>query len=258
MLLSQAPEDSSRMHFRLGSDGRGSRYIEVPAGGTRLPVDEKVLQSRAHKFRMDGPKVWEFAVDAVPRAIRALLADHGMAPGDLDLLVLHQSNLRMIEAIMQSLGLPMDRTVTTLEIRQHRGGQRPHHLAQGLGDPPPPAWITRVASVDSAAACPGAPLCSAGDAPQKRRRNWTGNEQTGLTRRVDVEDALVRRVLIQMTSPLSQTLRVLEREPVEAGGSLDGGRETGRGRTTSARRSRAGCEERNSRARPRSPSRTSS
>jgi 3-oxoacyl-[acyl-carrier-protein] synthase-3 len=114
VLLSQA-EEGARMHFRLGSDGRGSRYIEVPAGGTRLPVDEKVLASRLHKFKMDGPKVWDFAVETVPGLIRTLLADQGFAPSDVDLLVLHQSNLRMIEAIMKSLGLPMDRTVTTLE-----------------------------------------------------------------------------------------------------------------------------------------------
>jgi len=51
----------------------------------------------------------------VPTTIQALLADHGLTPADLDLLVLHQSNLRMIEAIMKTLGLAMDRTVTTLE-----------------------------------------------------------------------------------------------------------------------------------------------
>ena len=64
---------------------------------------------------MDGPKVWDFAVNMVPRTIRALLAEHGLAPADLDLLVLHQSNLRMLEAMMASLELPMDRTVTTVE-----------------------------------------------------------------------------------------------------------------------------------------------
>jgi 3-oxoacyl-[acyl-carrier-protein] synthase-3 len=115
VLLSQTAGTESRMRFRLGSDGRGSRYIEVPAGGTRLTVDEKVLASRQHKFKMDGPKVWDFAVETVPRLIHALLADRGLAPSDVDLFVLHQSNLRMIETIMKSLGLSMDRTVTTLE-----------------------------------------------------------------------------------------------------------------------------------------------
>jgi 3-oxoacyl-[acyl-carrier-protein] synthase-3 len=115
VLLSQTEDDSQRIHFRLGSDGRGSRCIEVPAGGTRMPVTEEVLAKRLNKFVMDGPKVWDFAVETVPRTIRALLAERHLAPSDLDLLVLHQSNLRMIEAIMKSLELPMERTVTTVE-----------------------------------------------------------------------------------------------------------------------------------------------
>ena len=115
VLLSQTSGEPGRMHFRLGSDGRGAGHIEVPAGGTRMPVDENVLRTRANRFKMDGPKVWDFAVDRVPRTIRALLADRGLLPADLDLVVLHQSNLRMIEQIMAALGLGMDRTVTTVE-----------------------------------------------------------------------------------------------------------------------------------------------
>jgi 3-oxoacyl-[acyl-carrier-protein] synthase-3 len=117
VLLQQSDRDERRIHFRLGSDGRGSRHIEVPAGGTRMPVTHDVLEKRLNKFAMNGSKVWDFAVDTVPRVIRRLLADHGLCPRDLDLVVLHQSNLRMIESIMRSLELPMDRTVTTLETR---------------------------------------------------------------------------------------------------------------------------------------------
>jgi 3-oxoacyl-[acyl-carrier-protein] synthase-3 len=115
VLLSQTPDDGARMQFRLGSDGRGACHIEVPAGGTRVPVDEKVLKNRSNKFKMNGPRVWDFAIDTVPRTIRALLADRGLVPEHLDLLILHQSNLRMIEAIMKALGLPMERTLTTVE-----------------------------------------------------------------------------------------------------------------------------------------------
>jgi 3-oxoacyl-(acyl-carrier-protein) synthase III len=114
-LLSHVDERERRIHFRLGSDGRGSRCIQVPAGGTRIPVTEEVLAKRLNTFVMDGPKVWDFAVETVPRTIKALLAQHDLAPSDLDLLVLHQSNLRMIEEIMKSLDLSMDRTVTTVE-----------------------------------------------------------------------------------------------------------------------------------------------
>ena len=81
VLLSHSSGSERRMHFRLGSDGRGSHSIEVPAGGTRLPVDHHVIERRLHKFRMDGPKVWDFAIETVPRTIRCLLDDHGLAAG---------------------------------------------------------------------------------------------------------------------------------------------------------------------------------
>ena len=115
VLLSQTEGDDRQIRFHLGSDGRGSRCIEVPAGGTRMPVNTEVLEKRLNTFVMDGPKVWDFALNTVPNTIRALLGEHGLTPDDLDLLVLHQSNLRMIEAMMASLELPMEQTVTTVE-----------------------------------------------------------------------------------------------------------------------------------------------
>jgi 3-oxoacyl-[acyl-carrier-protein] synthase-3 len=122
VLVSQSGGDERRMHFQLGSDGRGSHSIEVPAGGTRRPVDKEVLERRLHKFRMDGPKVWDFAIETVPKAIRRLLDEHGLEPDDVDLIVLHQSNLRMIEAIMKDLGQPLEKTVTTVETYGNTAG----------------------------------------------------------------------------------------------------------------------------------------
>jgi 3-oxoacyl-[acyl-carrier-protein] synthase III len=115
VLLSQTDRNEQRMHFRLGSDGRGSRHIQVPAGGTRIPVTKEVLDERLNAFVMDGRKVWDFALDTVPRAMLGLLAEHHLEASQLDLVILHQSNLRMIEAIMVALGLSMDRAVTTVE-----------------------------------------------------------------------------------------------------------------------------------------------
>jgi 3-oxoacyl-[acyl-carrier-protein] synthase-3 len=115
VLLQQTKADDRRMHFRLGSDGRGRHCIEVPAGGTRTPVDGEVLEKQLNKFYMHGPKVWSFAVETVPRVLRDLLAEHQLRPSDLDLLILHQSNLRMIETILTSLEMTADKTVTTVE-----------------------------------------------------------------------------------------------------------------------------------------------
>jgi 3-oxoacyl-[acyl-carrier-protein] synthase-3 len=115
VLLTTCDGPERRFHFHLGSDGRGRRFIEVPGGGTALPATPEVIEKRLNTFVMDGPKVWEFAVSTVPATIRSLLAEHALAPRDLDLLILHQSNLRMLEAIMKTLDLPMSKTVTTVE-----------------------------------------------------------------------------------------------------------------------------------------------
>jgi 3-oxoacyl-[acyl-carrier-protein] synthase-3 len=115
VLLSQTDMAEGRIHFQLGCDGRGRHCIEVPAGGTRMPLSAEVLKKRLDKFTMDGPKVWEFAVRTVPRVVRSLLAKRGLSPADLDLLVFHQSNLRMIEALMTLLEVSMERTLTTIE-----------------------------------------------------------------------------------------------------------------------------------------------
>ena len=114
-VLLGSTSDERRMRFILGSDGRGRHCIEVPAGGTRAPVTREVLEKRSNTFVMQGPKVWDFAVETVPKVIRELLGQQGLQPRDLDLLVLHQSNLRMIERIVASLEMSMDQTVTTLE-----------------------------------------------------------------------------------------------------------------------------------------------
>jgi 3-oxoacyl-[acyl-carrier-protein] synthase-3 len=115
VLLSQAGASGRRIRFRLGCDGRGTEAIQVPAGGSRMPVTAEVIERRLNAFVMDGPKVWDFAVTTVPRVVQGLLAESGMSVSDLDLVILHQSNLRMIETIMGGLGLPMDRAATTVE-----------------------------------------------------------------------------------------------------------------------------------------------
>jgi 3-oxoacyl-[acyl-carrier-protein] synthase-3 len=80
-----------------------------------MSLSAEVLEKRLDKFTMDGPKVWEFAVRTVPRVVRSLLAKRGLSPADLDLLVFHQSNLRMIEELMTLLEVSMERTLTTIE-----------------------------------------------------------------------------------------------------------------------------------------------
>lgn len=115
VLLSYSEHRQSRLSFVLGSDGRGSHHIGVAAGGSRVPIDEHVLEQRLNKFHMDGRQVWSFAVERVPVVIRQLLDRHQMTVDDIDLIITHQANLRLIETILGDLGIPMEKTITTVE-----------------------------------------------------------------------------------------------------------------------------------------------
>lgn len=99
----------------LGMDGAGAQTIMVPAGGARCPVTESVLEQRQHYFRMDGPAVFEFATRTWPASVRRVLRRAELELADVDLVVPHQANVRILAQGAQSLGLPMERVQVTLD-----------------------------------------------------------------------------------------------------------------------------------------------
>ena len=64
---------------------------------------------------MDGRAVWRFAIEAFPQAVRGVLDRVGRDLSEVDLIIPHQANLRIVEAGMENLGLPMEKTFTNLE-----------------------------------------------------------------------------------------------------------------------------------------------
>ena len=144
VLLSQTDRNEQRMHFRLGSDGRGSRYIQVPAGGTRIPVTKEVLDERLNAFVMDGRKVWDFALDTVPRAMLGLLAEHHLEASQLDLVISapeQPADDRGDHGGPRAVDGP--RRHHGRIVRQHGRGQHSIDPAEGLGPGPPAAGSAR-------------------------------------------------------------------------------------------------------------------
>ena len=92
----------------LYGDGGHKDVLAVPgAGSTRRPwVTAEQIAAGETVPVMDGRQVFKLAVTRMPEATRALLARHGHGVGDLDLLVMHQANLRINEAAQKALGLP--------------------------------------------------------------------------------------------------------------------------------------------------------
>ena len=97
------------------SDGGGSGVIEIPAGGVRTPIPSDGFEDGDQYFQMDGRAVWDFAIEAFPQAVRGVLERVGKDLSEVDLIIPHQANLRIVEAGMENLGLPMEKTFTNLE-----------------------------------------------------------------------------------------------------------------------------------------------
>jgi len=114
-VLSEVEEGRGLLGSWMKSDGSGSGVIEIPAGGVRTPIPSSGFAEGDQYFQMDGRAVWRFAIEAFPQAVRGVLERVGRDLSEVDLIIPHQANLRIVEAGMENLGLPMERTFTNLE-----------------------------------------------------------------------------------------------------------------------------------------------
>lgn len=100
----------------LGADGTAAEILIVPAGGTAYPFAPEVLTTRDNSIRMpNGREVFKRAVTEMATACRALLERSGFGPDDVDVLVPHQANARIMIAVAERLGIPMERAVLDVE-----------------------------------------------------------------------------------------------------------------------------------------------
>lgn len=97
------------MTFELGSDGGKAKDLWVPGGGTANPMSQSVVDKREMYIRMNGQEVFKFATRKFTSCLQNITAAAGMTPADLDLIIPHQANRRIIEYAAGLLGLPLDK-----------------------------------------------------------------------------------------------------------------------------------------------------
>jgi 3-oxoacyl-[acyl-carrier-protein] synthase-3 len=96
----------------LGADGRSAEILIIPAGGTRQPASHATVDARDHSIRMpNGRDVFKRAVVEMSNACRQLLDKSGYTPDDVDVLIPHQANARIMIAVAERLGIGLDRAV---------------------------------------------------------------------------------------------------------------------------------------------------
>ncbi|MEW6243717.1 MAG: beta-ketoacyl-ACP synthase III [Bacillota bacterium] len=114
-VLRPARSEMGIIKTALGSDGWGADLLKLPAGGSRLPASRTTVRDGLHYIHMNGNRVFEFAVKAMGEAALAALDGTGYTPGDIDLFVPHQANLRIIESARRRLGIEESRVMVNVE-----------------------------------------------------------------------------------------------------------------------------------------------
>jgi 3-oxoacyl-[acyl-carrier-protein] synthase-3 len=99
----------------MKSDGTLAELLYRPGGGARIPLDIAVLDERSHYVKMAGPEVFKSAVRAMCEAAETALQRAGVTADQIDLLVPHQANIRIIEATAKYAKMPMDRVFVNVD-----------------------------------------------------------------------------------------------------------------------------------------------
>lgn len=114
-VLQASDEPGGVLSCVMRSDGSGGRLLSLPAGGSRIPTTPQTVADKLHTIHMNGREVFRFATRVMAAATRESVGEAGLTMADIDYVIPHQANQRIIEAAARGLRMPMDRFVVNLE-----------------------------------------------------------------------------------------------------------------------------------------------
>jgi 3-oxoacyl-[acyl-carrier-protein] synthase-3 len=114
VVLSPSEEPQGVLAFDLGSDGEKGMCLRVEGGGSAIPFSQEVLEQKQQYIQMNGREVFKFATRILPRSTQTLLDKAGLKLDDIDLLIPHQANARIIEMATRALEIDPQRVFVNL------------------------------------------------------------------------------------------------------------------------------------------------
>lgn len=99
----------------LGADGAGGDLLKIPGGGSRNPSTADTVANRLHYVHMNGNEVFKFAIKVMGEAAVRALHNAGLEHDDVDCLVPHQANIRIIQSAAKRLKLPMEKVMINVD-----------------------------------------------------------------------------------------------------------------------------------------------
>lgn len=114
-VLAGTEDDKGVLSIHLGADGSLGDLLKQPGGGSRFPASHETIEKRLHYVKMKGNDVFKYAVRAMEQSGIRALEKANLTCQDVDLLIPHQANLRIIKATAKRLGLPMEKVLVNID-----------------------------------------------------------------------------------------------------------------------------------------------
>jgi len=115
VVLSASDEPGGALGVEMTTEPQGAYMIWLPAGGSKAPPSAGTIARGEHYVRMEGNQTYRFATKTMATTALESIRRSGLQPGDIDLFIPHQANVRIIEAVAKGLDLPMDKMFINLD-----------------------------------------------------------------------------------------------------------------------------------------------
>ncbi|MCC7336767.1 MAG: ketoacyl-ACP synthase III [Pirellulaceae bacterium] len=116
-VLLRATEDRSKglLSYTLGAEGCGGQLLSIPSGGSRMPLTAEAIAAGDHYLRMEGRSVFKWAVRVVSDSLQDCLTHARLDIGRINLMILHQANMRIIDSAVSDFGFDRNKVFVNLE-----------------------------------------------------------------------------------------------------------------------------------------------
>ncbi len=115
VVLEATDTPSGILSYEMGADGSGLDWLVIPAFGSRYGVDPKAFETGDVYIHMQGKKVFRFAVESMVEVTRRVVYKAGLTMDDIDLIIPHQANARIIEYAAKMLRVPMEKVYVNID-----------------------------------------------------------------------------------------------------------------------------------------------
>jgi 3-oxoacyl-[acyl-carrier-protein] synthase-3 len=115
VLLGPGEPGEGLLSFAMSNQGEAGGLLQIPAGGARKRLTPELLAAHEDCIRMEGKELFRLAVSGIPEVAEAAMTKAGLRPADIDWLVMHQANVRIIEAAAKRFGFPPAKVPVTID-----------------------------------------------------------------------------------------------------------------------------------------------